>query len=144
MSSGADPALRPADGANPPGPTEASTPPIAPSSRPAAAGGAARTKPAARPKSSSRQLPQYTVVILNDRFHSFPYVIETLQKVFGYGWLRAMMLTVRIHTTGRAAVWTGSLEVAEFKRERILGRGPDVYASRRVEFPLGCEIQPLV
>jgi hypothetical protein len=47
------------------------------------------------------------------------------------------------HLRGRAAVWTGPLETAEFKRERILSIGPDFYASRPVMFPLGVRLEPL-
>jgi ATP-dependent Clp protease adaptor protein ClpS len=103
-----------------------------------------RTRPATRPRTRPpRRLPPYAVVVLNDDEHTFAYVIETLQRVFGYGWTRALLLTVKIHTFGRAAVWTGPLEVAEFKRERIIGFGPDVSALGRVDFPLGCVIEPL-
>ena len=103
----------------------------------------ARTRPATQPKPRPKRLPPYAVVVLNDDQHSFPFVIETLQRVFGYGWLKAFTLTWKIHALGRGAVWTGPLEVAEFKRERIRACGPDIYASRSVEFPLGCELEPL-
>jgi ATP-dependent Clp protease adaptor protein ClpS len=135
--------------ANParPQPSRANPPTVNPAATPGAAVSPKRrlrrTRPAADPRPHSRRLPPYAVIVLNDEVHTFPYVIETLQKVFGYGWFKAMLLTVKIHTRGRASVWTGPLEVAEFKRERIVGFGPDVYALRRVEFPLGCEIEPL-
>jgi ATP-dependent Clp protease adapter protein ClpS len=57
--------------------------------------------------------------------------------------MKAFGLTFKIHTGGRAMVWSGSLEVAEFKRERIVGYGPDIYAKREVKFPIGCVIEPL-
>ena len=103
----------------------------------------APARPKADPQSRPRRLPPYAVVIENDDEHSFPYVIDALRRVFGYGWFRAFRLTMRAHVQGRAAVWTGSLEVAEFKRERIRGVGPDFHARRPVHFPLGCAIEPV-
>ena len=103
----------------------------------------APVKPSTDPRDKPKRHLPYAVVLLNDDLHSFPFVIETLQKVFHYCWLKAFLLTWKIHTRGRAAVWTGALEVAEFKRERIRGCGPDVYALRPVRIPLGCVLEPL-
>jgi len=93
----------------------------------------------ARPK---RQ-PPYAVVLLNDEEHSFLYVIETLMKVFGYPAEKCQALTVRIHNEGQGIVWSGSLEVAELKRDQIRSAGPDFHAVNKVEFPLGVTIEPL-
>ena len=101
------------------------------------------TRPRVQPQNKPRRLPPYAVIIENDDEHSFPYVIDALRRVFGYGWFRAFRLTMRAHVQGRAAVWTGSLEVAEFKAERIRGVGPDFHARRPVPFPLGCAIEPV-
>lgn len=101
-----------------------------------------REKP--RPHSRPRRLPPYVVIIENDPDHTFEYVIDTLRRVFGYGWLKSVWLTTRVHIRGRAAVWTGPLETAEFKRDRIRGMGPDFHAPRPVNFPLGVRLEPLV
>ena len=107
---------------------------------PKAAAGKSKPKPSNQPK---RQ-PPYAVVILNDRWHSFAYVIEVLQSVFGHHFEKAYQLTMQAHKSGRAIVWSGPMETAEFKRDRVRGFGPDLYASYRpVQFPLGCEIEPL-
>jgi ATP-dependent Clp protease adaptor protein ClpS len=94
-------------------------------------------------RSKPKRLPPYVVVVLNDDLHTFQYVIETFHKVFGYAVERCHQLAVQIHTQGRAAVWTGPKEVAELKRDLIRGAGPDFYATRKVEFPLGVTIEPL-
>jgi ATP-dependent Clp protease adaptor protein ClpS len=90
-----------------------------------------------------RPLPPHAVVVLNDDLHTFEYVIETFQKVFGYPTEKCFLLAKQIHEQGRGIVWSGTKELAELKRDQIRGAGPDVYASRKVEFPLGVEIEPL-
>lgn len=101
-----------------------------------------REKPAAD-KSKPKRQPPYAVVLLNDDVHTFNYVIELLQKVFGYNTNRALLLTTQVHFAGRAIVWTGTLEGAELKRDLIHGYGTDFYASPPVKFPLGVELEPL-
>jgi len=90
-----------------------------------------------------RQQPPYAVIIINDDFHTFDYVIETLQKVFGYDELKCMRFANTVHTEGEAHVWTGTLELAELKRDQIRGAGPDFYAKETVKFPLGVRLEPL-
>ena len=103
----------------------------------------ARARPKVDPQGKPRRLPPYAVIIENDDEHSFGYVIDALRRVFGYGWFKAFRLTMRAHVQGCAAVWTGPLEVAEFKRERIRSIGPDFRGRRPVYFPLGCAIEPV-
>src|ERR1700685_2750769 len=69
--------------------------------------------------------PPYNVVILNDEEHSFPYVIELLIKLFRHSLPRAEELTLRIHTSGRAIVYTTHKELAELKRDQVIAYGPD-------------------
>lgn len=99
-----------------------------------------RQKPAAN---KPKKLPPYAVVVLNDDLHTFEYVIETFMKVFGYPAEKCFLLATGIHVQGRAIVWSGPKEVAELKRDQIRSAGPDFYASKKVEFPLGVVIEPL-
>jgi len=99
-----------------------------------------REKPSA---SKPKKLPPYAVVVLNDDLHTFEYVIETFMKVFGYPAEKCFQLAAGIHVQGRAIVWSGPKEVAELKRDQIRSAGPDFYASKKVEFPLGVIIEPL-
>jgi ATP-dependent Clp protease adaptor protein ClpS len=92
-----------------------------------------------RPKTQ----PPYAVIVENDDFHTFNYVIEVLQRVFGYDLQMAVMLTVEVDATGQAIVWSGALEVAELKRDQIRGFGPDLYAMKPVTFPLGARVEEL-
>jgi len=87
--------------------------------------------------------PPYAVIVFNDHEHSFPFVIETFMKVFGYDLEKSRSLAVEIHNQGKGIVWSGSREVAELKRDQIRSVGPDFYATRKVDFPLGVTIEPL-
>ena len=64
-------------------------------------------------------------MILNDEEHTFPYVIELLIKLFRHPLPKAEELTLRIHTTGRAIVYTTHKELAELKRDQVIAYGPD-------------------
>lgn len=100
-----------------------------------------RQKPQPVPGKPKPQ-PPYAVVLLNDDDHTFEYVIEVLQRVFGYEIEKAFTLTKQVHEEGQAVVWSGSLEVAELKREQVIGFGPDFYASKAVRYALGVRIMP--
>ncbi len=96
-----------------------------------------------RGQTKPKRHPPYAVVLDNDEFHSFAYVIEVLQRICGHGKTRAFLLTTQIHFSGRGVVWSGSREVAELKRDQIRGFGTDYYAPKPVSFPLGVTIEPL-
>ena len=101
-----------------------------------------RGKPAS-PKGKPKFQPPYAVVVLNDDDHTYDYVIETLCRFCGHTPEKAFKLAQEIDKTGRAVVWTGSMEVAELKRDQIKGMGPDFYARQPVTYPLGVQIEPL-
>src|SRR4029079_12524915 len=97
------------------------------------------TGTSAKPK---RQ-PPYAVILHHDPVHGFGFVGGVLQKVFGYGKPRALQLTLTAHVRGRSTVWTGALEVAEFKAEQIQACGPDPRQKRAGAQPLGVSLEPL-
>ena len=94
-------------------------------------------------RNKPKRQPPYAVILHNDDDHTFLYVAELLMKIFGYPVEKAAVLTEQVHFSGRAIVWTGSMEVAELKRDQVVGYGPDFYASKPVRFPLGVTIEPL-
>ena len=89
----------------------------------------------------TRRQPPYNVIILNDDVHTFDYVIELLIKLFAHSLPTAKALATEIDARGRAVVYTTHKEKAEFKRDQIIGYGPDPWASVRTG-PLGCYIEP--
>ena len=99
----------------------------------------AKTEDKKRPKKQ----PPYAVVVHDDDYHTYEYVMEVLQKVCGHDLQKAFVLTQTVDLTGRAAVWSGPKEVAELKRDQIRGFGPDHYAQQTVRFPLGVTIEAL-
>jgi ATP-dependent Clp protease adaptor protein ClpS len=67
----------------------------------------------------TRRIPPYNVIIYNDDHHSMEFVVEVLCKALGVTLERAVEFMWTAHTSGRAAVWTGSKEGAELKAEQI-------------------------
>jgi ATP-dependent Clp protease adaptor protein ClpS len=103
-----------------------------------------RTEPKSKTAlaTQTRRQPPYNVVILNDEEHTFDYVIDLLTKIFRHSLATAQELTLRIHTSGRAIVYTTHKEKAELKREQVLAWGPDPRMSIS-KGPLGCYIEPV-
>jgi ATP-dependent Clp protease adaptor protein ClpS len=102
---------------------------------------APRSKSETDQTTRSQRQPPYNVVILNDEEHTFDYVIDMLIKLFRHSLPRAEELTWRIHSTGRAIVYTTHREKAELKRDQVLAWGPDPRMSIS-KGPLGCYIEP--
>ena len=64
------------------------------------------------------------VVVLNDDHNSYDGVARALARVVpGIDFQRGMALAERIHTEGRAEVWSGPLEVAELYWEQLRDAG---------------------
>ena len=98
-------------------------------------------EPEVTTEQQTRRLPPYNVVILNDEEHTFPYVIELLIKIFRHPLPKAEELTLRIHTTGRAIVYTTHKELAELKRDQVIAYGPDPMM-KESKGPLRCYVEP--
>ena len=100
-----------------------------------------------RPKPANdtrtKKQPPYAVIVENDDQHTFLYVIEALMKICGHAPEKGFVLAQQIHTQGRAVVWSGTMELAELKRDQLRGFGPDHYAHKPVTLPLGVIIEPM-
>jgi ATP-dependent Clp protease adaptor protein ClpS len=100
------------------------------------------TRPKSREETRTRRVPPYHVILENDDYHSFEFVVSVLRKALGYAEQRVFQLTIQAHTSGRAAVWTGPREVAELKADQIR-----TFHETRAEDgtrlgPLTCSIEP--
>jgi ATP-dependent Clp protease adaptor protein ClpS len=102
-----------------------------------------QTAPATRAEPKSKRQPPYAVVLHNDDLNGFDYVVGVLRKVFHYGRLKALSLTLQAHFKGRSIVWSGSLEVAELKADQLRSCGPDPKAKDRGAPSLGVSVEPL-
>ena len=100
-----------------------------------------RTRPTTKEKPKVQ--PPYAVILHNDPINGFEFVIGVLRKVLRCSGFRAMVLTTRAHVSGRAAVWAGSLEVAELKAEQIRAAGPDPSMVDRGAGPLSVSLEPV-
>ena len=86
--------------------------------------------------------PRYAVVLHNDDFNTFGFVIGVLGKVFAYGGAYGFWLALKVHCTGRRVVWSGTLEAAELKAEQIRSFGADPNGRKGVQ-PLVVSVEPL-
>ena len=81
--------------------------------------------PTKRKKRKPKKEPLYNVILWNDDDHTFDYVIIMLNALFGYPAEKGFQLACEVHVTGRAPVFTATLERAEIKRDQILAFGAD-------------------
>jgi ATP-dependent Clp protease adaptor protein ClpS len=99
-------------------------------------------KPKQREATAARRVPPYHVILENDDYHTFEFVVGVLRKVLGCPLERATQLTLEAHTSGRSIIWTGTKEVAELKVEQVRSFH-EIRASDGVKLgPLGCTIEP--
>jgi ATP-dependent Clp protease adaptor protein ClpS len=83
------------------------------------------TTPETGTSTTTRLEKLYHVIILNDDEHSYEYVIEMLQSVFGISYSAAVAHTTEADTTGSSIVQTCALEEAERRRDGVHAYGPD-------------------
>ena len=100
------------------------------------------TRPKTEETTRTRRVPPYNVVLENDDYHTFEFVVDVLQKVLGCSMERAHQLTEQAHTAGRSVVWTGPKEVAELKVEQIQSFHEIQEPGGAQLGPLSCTIEP--
>lgn len=87
--------------------------------------------------------PRHIIIVFNDDDHTFEYVITLFMKVLLYPLDKCKDLAIRIHTEGRTIVWSGTKELGELKIQQLRNGGPDFWATKRVDYPIICELQPV-
>lgn len=92
-------------------------------SAPAAASTATAVAPA--PPGPPGQMTPWHVILLDDDFHTYDYVIRMVRSVFGYTEERAYQLADEVNAKGRAVCMTTHKELAELKRDQLLSFGKD-------------------
>jgi ATP-dependent Clp protease adaptor protein ClpS len=78
--------------------------------------------------------PLFNLVLWNDDFHSFVYVIKTLVEVLHISEQDALEFALKAHTEGKTIILTTQFEEAEFKKEQIESRPNDPYT--KIDSPL--------
>jgi ATP-dependent Clp protease adaptor protein ClpS len=78
----------------------------------------------ARPTDGPRLGGAWRVIVLNDDHNTFEGVAFALAQVIpGVDYDRGMAIANRIHSTGRAIVWSGHRELAELYHAQLEGYG---------------------
>ncbi len=98
--------------------------------------------PKMREREQTKRQPPYNVVLIDDDYHTFEYVIGMLQQLFGHPREKGMQMAMEVHTSGRAIVLTTSKEHAELKRDQIHAFGPDPFSSRECVGSMTSVIEP--
>lgn len=99
------------------------------------------TLPSVDEHTSIDQPVPWNVVLLDDDDHTYEYVIELAQKLFGMPTQRAYRAACTVDTQGRVVLMTTHKELAELKREQVLGFGRD-WRMDRSAGPMSCIIEP--
>ena len=94
-------------------------------------------------ESRPRRQPPYAVIVHNDDANSMEFVVALFRKVLKYSYVRCVKLMLTVHFKGRAAVWSGSREVAELKRDQLRSAGVDPDAIARGGARLQITVEPL-
>jgi ATP-dependent Clp protease adaptor protein ClpS len=87
-------------------------------------------QPKRKPKKKPRRQPRYNVILWNDDDHSYEYVVEMMQKLFGHEREKGFLIAKEVDTQGKAICLTTTLEHAELKRDQIHAYGPDKHIQR--------------
>jgi len=85
----------------------------------------ANAYPQTKPETDTDKPVPWNVVLLDDDFHTYEYVIEMMQKLFGHSKERAFKIAQTVDSDGRVVCLTTHKEHAELKSEQILAYGRD-------------------
>jgi ATP-dependent Clp protease adaptor protein ClpS len=69
--------------------------------------------------------PPWHVILLDDDFHTFEYVIEMLHAILGHSRELAKRMADEVNEKGRVIVATVHKELAELRQQQIEEFGPD-------------------
>ncbi len=89
-----------------------------------------------------RRQPRYNVILWNDDEHTYEYVIELLQKLFGYPVEKGFTMAKEVDSSGRVIVLTTTREHAELKRDQIHAYGKD-HRIRACKGSMSATIEPV-
>lgn len=70
-------------------------------------------------KTSTQTDSPWTVLIHDDPVNLMDYVTHVIQKVMGYSSAKATQLMLEVHNDGKAIVWAGQREKAEFYVQQL-------------------------
>jgi ATP-dependent Clp protease adaptor protein ClpS len=102
------------------------------------------TAPTIAPTTDTRpkQQPRYNVILWNDEDHTFDYVIDMLQELFGFPPEKGFTIATKVDEDGKAVCLTTTLEHAELKRDQIHAFGNDPFVSQ-CQGSMSATIEPI-
>lgn len=83
----------------------------------------------------------WNVVLLDDDDHSYEYVISLAQELFAHPLEKAFLIAQTVDAQGRAILTTTHRELAELKREQVIGFGRDLLVATS-SGPMGVVLEP--
>lgn len=87
-------------------------------------------------------LPPYNVILINDEYHTYEYVITMMQALFGHPREKGYGIALEVDKTGKAIVLTTSKEHAELKRDQIHSFGADPLSGKNSKGSMSAIIEP--
>ena len=88
-------------------------------------------------RSKVKEPPKYAVLLLNDNYTTFDFVVKVLVSVFRKNVPEAIQITNDIHRKGKGVCGAFSREIAETKVEQV------EHMSRKEGFPLKCVMEQI-
>ena len=85
--------------------------------------------------------PRYAVILHNDPINGVDFVVRVINKVFGYGFAKAVWLMLKAHTTGKSTLWLGGKHEADSKKFKMRAYGPDPAMRRKGARPLTVTVE---
>ena len=82
-------------------------------------------RPERRRQNKTKRQPRYHVVLWNDEAHSYDYVIDMMQDLFGHPVQAGFRIAQQVDQRGQATCLTTTKEHAELKRDQIHAFGKD-------------------
>lgn len=83
------------------------------------------TRPDLKRDTKRKRQPKYNVLLWDDDQHSYEYVIEMMQKVFGHSTGKGLRIAFEVDKQGVAVCLTTTMEHAELKCQQIRSFGRD-------------------
>jgi ATP-dependent Clp protease adaptor protein ClpS len=93
-------------------------------------------------ETKNRLAPMYNLVLLNDEYHTYQYVVGMLIEIFKFELEKAISHTIEVDSSGRSIVYTGPLEHSEMKQEQVHNYGADSSVSN-CQGSMTAELEPV-
>lgn len=86
-------------------------------------------EPQQKKKATPRRQPRYHVILWDDQFHTYSYVIRMMVELFRMSEEQGLEIAKKVDASGRAICLTTTKEHAELKRDQIHAYGSDAQSA---------------